>query len=82
MAARAAPQASSARPAAVSAGDGLHVLRRPGGIAQGLAQLGHDLRQGVVGDGDIRPQSLEERLTRDELRRPGGQEREQVERPG
>ena len=65
--------------AVAAAGDRLDVLRVGGIVAERLTQLGHGLRQGVVGDRDVGPQGPEQIVLRDEHRRPRRQEQQQVD---
>ena len=59
---------------------GLDVARRGRLIAERLAQLGHDLRQRVVGDRDVGPQRLEHVVLGHERRRAVEEEDQQIER--
>jgi len=52
----------------------------PDVIPQHPAQLGHNPRQRVVGDGSVGPQGVKNFLLREYMTRPLNHQREQVER--
>ena len=65
--------------AVAAARDRLDVLRVGGIVAERLTQLGHRLRQRVVGDRHVGPQGPEQIVLRDQHRRPGRQKQQQVD---